>query len=134
MSTAPTTIPPPPPEEDDTYAGHTRFTLELEFVQSLSNPSYLNHLAASKTLQDPCFVAYLDYLRYFASPMLGLGHARIANYDTLLWQEYVKYLSYPGPTLRVLELLQQERFRNEVLDPGVVEALAREWMDASSKH
>ena len=27
--------------------------------------------------------------------------------------------SYPGPTLRALELLQQERFRREILSPMV---------------
>jgi len=32
---------------------------------------------------------------------------------------------YPGPTLRALELLQGERFRGEVLRPGVVEGLVR---------
>lgn len=110
---------PPKPAsgvEDITYAAHSRFTLELEFVQSLSNPAYLNHLAATKVLQDPAFVNYLSYLQYFAQP------------------EYVKYLSYPGPTLRVLELLQEERFRAEVLDPAVVEALGREWREGWIKH
>ena len=32
---------------------------------------------------------------------------------------------YPGPTLSALELLQGERFRGEVLRPGVVEGLVR---------
>lgn len=46
-----------------------------QFVQSLSNPLYLNHLAAQKLLDNPEFVAYLNYLQYFAEP------------------KYIKYLS-----------------------------------------
>ncbi|TKA35926.1 hypothetical protein B0A49_13941, partial [Cryomyces minteri] len=69
------------------HGGYTRFELELEvpaqvplpphippkvstanttppaqFVQSLSNPHYLNHLATLKLFDDPSFVAYLSYL------------------------------------------------------------------------
>jgi mediator of RNA polymerase II transcription subunit 31 len=33
---------------------------------------------------------------------------------------------YPGPTLKNLELLQQERFRREIIDPGVMMALMSE--------
>lgn len=40
----------------------------LQFVQSLSNPVYLGHLASQKLLDDPEFVAYLAYLQYFAEP------------------------------------------------------------------
>jgi len=87
------------------YGGYTRFELELEFVQSLANPYYLNHLASQKLLQDPAFIAYLDYLQYFTKP------------------EYTKYLTYPGPTLKALELLQQERFRQDILSPDTVSRL-----------
>ncbi|KAI4122778.1 MAG: hypothetical protein LQ338_005618 [Usnochroma carphineum] len=92
----------------DLYAGFTRFELELEFVQSLANPYYLNHLASQKLLQDPSFVEYLKYLQYFARP------------------EYTRYLSYPGPTLKALELLQQEKFRQDILSPDMVARLAEE--------
>lgn len=108
------------------YGGCTRFELELEvnvvvsiihprsliqpflsqFVQSLANPYYLNHLASQKLLQDPSFIAYLHYLQYFAKP------------------EYMKYLLYPGPTLKALELLQQDRFRQDILSPDTVRRLA----------
>ncbi|KAF2200115.1 SOH1-domain-containing protein [Delitschia confertaspora ATCC 74209] len=84
------------------YGGFTRFELELEFVQCLANPAYLNHLALQKTFDKPEFVAYLGYLQYFKEP------------------KYSKYLQHPGPTLRVLELLQQERFRKAAIDPGLV--------------
>lgn len=54
--------------QEPRYGGYTRFELELEFVQSLSNPLYLNHLAAQKWFDNPEFVAYLKYLQYFKEP------------------------------------------------------------------
>ncbi|TIA80626.1 hypothetical protein D6C76_03078 [Aureobasidium pullulans] len=116
---------------DSHYGGYTRFELELEastpgpkrlgiimsaqgFVQCLSNPLYLNHLATQKLLDDPEFVAYLAYLQYFAEP------------------KYIKYLSYPGPTIRALELLQQERFRKDILIPETVARMAEEGLQASA--
>ena len=77
-----------------------------QFVQSLGNPYYLNHLASQKLLQDPSFIAYLRYLLYFTKP------------------EYTKYILYPGPTLRALELLQHERFRQDILSPETVAKMA----------
>ena len=62
----------------------------------------MNYLAAQKLFDDPTFVAYLDYLQYFARP------------------EYAKFLTYPLPTLRALRLLQQERFRKDVLMPETI--------------
>ncbi|KAL9593999.1 MAG: hypothetical protein Q9219_007274 [cf. Caloplaca sp. 3 TL-2023] len=97
------------------YGGFSRFELELEFVQSLANPYYLNHLASQKYLQDPCFIEYLKYLQYFTRP------------------EYTRYLSYPGPTLKALELLQQDKFRQEILSPDLVARLAEETLLASIK-
>ncbi|KAL8659461.1 MAG: hypothetical protein Q9226_000420 [Calogaya cf. arnoldii] len=102
-------------QQDHLYAGFTRFELELEFVQALANPYYLNHLASQKLLQDSTFVAYLNYLQYFAQP------------------EYTRYLSYPGPTLNALELLQQERFRQEILSPDIVAHLAEQTLLSSIK-
>ncbi|KAF5619318.1 SOH1 [Fusarium sp. NRRL 52700] len=96
--------PPEPPAEVDRepkYGGYSRFEVELEFVQSLANPAYLNHLASQKLLGQPAFVAYLAYLQYWSKP------------------PYLKYLTYPGPTLRHLELLQQETFRQQVISPDV---------------
>ncbi len=91
----------------------TRFELELEFVTMLASPSYLTHLATSKVLQDPEFVRYLDYLQYWNK------------------EPYIQYLSYPGPTLRVLELLQQDTFRREILKPDVGARLAEELMNGA---
>ncbi|KAL8689645.1 MAG: hypothetical protein Q9218_004731 [Villophora microphyllina] len=104
---------PSPRPDEDIYGGFTRFELELEFVQALANPYYLNHLASQKLLQDSCFVEYLNYLQYFNKP------------------EYIRYLSYPGPTLKALELLQQEKFRQDILSPEVVNRLAEETVLAS---
>ncbi|PSK60266.1 hypothetical protein B9Z65_1164 [Elsinoe australis] len=99
--------------QEPRYGGFTRFELELEFVQALSNPLYLNHLAAQKWFDMPDFVAYLKYLQYFKQP------------------EYMKYLSYPGPTLRALELLQQEQFRKDILIPETVNRMYEEGLAAS---
>jgi mediator of RNA polymerase II transcription subunit 31 len=79
-----------------------------QFVQSLASPLYLNHLAAQKYLENPTFVAYLSYLQYWTQP------------------PYLKYLTYPGPTLKHLELLQQERFRIDILNPEIVGRLMEE--------
>ncbi|KAJ5161296.1 hypothetical protein N7492_006688 [Penicillium capsulatum] len=102
-----------------------RFTLELEFVSSLANPYYLSHLAvtypgllgiARADDNDPddgsdpdveAFAAYLAYLySYWKTP------------------EYSQFLTHPGPTLRALRLLQEERFRRDIIMPQVIEGLA----------
>lgn len=126
--------PPMPPSASSTepkHGGFTRFELELEvrsrrylpnlsafadtaqFVQSLANPQYLNHLASRKLLTNPSFVAYLDYLQYWSRP------------------PYLKYLTYPGPTLKSLQLLQEERFRQDIISPDLVQALMTEGMKAA---
>jgi mediator of RNA polymerase II transcription subunit 31 len=99
-----------------------RFTLELEFVLSLSNPYYLQHLATvyphlfippttsstSSESDASKFAAYLSYLyNYWRTP------------------EYAQYLTHPGAVLNTLKLLQQEQFRRDVIRPDVVEALLR---------
>ncbi|KAF2114443.1 mediator of RNA polymerase II transcription subunit 31 [Lophiotrema nucula] len=90
------------PPADGKYGGYSRFELELEFVQCLANPHYLNHLAQQKMFDKPEFVAYLGYLQYFKDP------------------KFAKYLHHPGPTLQTLELLQQERFRREIISPNLL--------------
>ncbi|KAK0355044.1 Mediator of RNA polymerase II transcription subunit 31 [Friedmanniomyces endolithicus] len=108
------TTPPSRPRDPDFYAGYTRFEIECEFVQSLSNPLYIQHLALNKYLDDPAFIAYLAYLDYFRRP------------------EYLRFLLYPGPTLRALELLQQEQFRKDAVTPALIEAMAREGFEAAT--
>ncbi|KAF1985311.1 SOH1-domain-containing protein [Aulographum hederae CBS 113979] len=102
----------PPDVPTETYGGYSRFELELEFVQMLSNPAYLGHLAYNKYFDDPSFVAYLAYLQYWTRP------------------EYVVFLDYPGPTLRVLELLQVEQFRKDIIMPAVAGTLDQAWRHA----
>ncbi|KAF2738823.1 mediator of RNA polymerase II transcription subunit 31 [Polyplosphaeria fusca] len=92
----------------DEYAGYSRFELELEFVQCLANPAYLNYLAQQNMFDRPDFVAYLAYLQYFKEP------------------EYTKHLHHPGPSLRALELLQQERFRKDILTPNLLNVVIME--------
>lgn len=110
---------PPKPAPDP------RFTLELEFVSSLANPYYLSHLAvnypnllgisraedndpdAAADPESQAFVAYLAYLySYWKRP------------------EYAQFLTYPGPTLRALRLLQEERFRRDIINPQLINGLA----------
>ena len=108
-------VPPPNDHRPQSplFANYSRFELELEFVTALSSPLYLNHLASLKLLSQPAFVAYLAYLQYWSRP------------------EYIKYLAYPGPTLKALELLQEERFRTEILSPEIVGRMMREGVEAS---
>lgn len=84
-----------------------------QFVQSLANPYYLNHLASQKLLTQPAFVAYLAYLQYWSKP------------------PYLKYLTFPGPTLRHLELLQQPKFREHIMSPHTVQQLVDGDMQAA---
>lgn len=110
-------------ENDD--QNRLRFQIELEFVQCLANPNYLNckyklHktkykktkqtknrylnlknllsvLAQRGYFKDPVFVNYLKYLLYWKEP------------------EYAKFLKYPM-CLYFLDLLQYEHFRREVVN------------------
>ncbi|KIY71103.1 SOH1-domain-containing protein [Cylindrobasidium torrendii FP15055 ss-10] len=72
-----------------------RFELELEFVQSLANPYYLNSLAQQSILEQPAFVHYLEYLQYWRE------------------KDYARFIHYPQ-ALHHLELLQQESFRDSL--------------------
>ncbi|XP_045172715.1 mediator of RNA polymerase II transcription subunit 31-A-like [Mercenaria mercenaria] len=72
-----------------------RFQTELEFVQCLANPNYLNFLAQRGYFKDTNFINYLKYLQYWKEP------------------KYAKYLKYPQ-ALHFLELLQYEQFRKEL--------------------
>ncbi|KAF2875476.1 mediator complex, subunit Med31 [Massariosphaeria phaeospora] len=104
------------PDDVPRYGGYTRFELELEFVQCLANPQYLNWLAVKKMFDKPDFVAYLGYLQYFKQP------------------KYAKYLHHPGPTLRALELLQQDRFRKDILGPNVMDFMTMEGLKNAVPH
>ena len=77
-----------PPEDTDTK----RFVRELEFVQCLANPCYLEFLANQKYFEDPSFLNYLKYLLYWCQP------------------QYAKWIKYPT-ALHFLKLLQRPDFR-----------------------
>lgn len=40
-----------------------RFMMDLEFVELLSNPFYLQNLAQSRVFDDQAFLNYVDYLQ-----------------------------------------------------------------------
>uniref|UniRef100_A0A0A9WMX5 Mediator of RNA polymerase II transcription subunit 31 n=1 Tax=Lygus hesperus TaxID=30085 RepID=A0A0A9WMX5_LYGHE len=72
-----------------------RFQIELEFVQCLGNPNYLNFLAQRGYFKDPAFINYLKYLTYWKEP------------------QYALCLKYPM-CLYFLDQLQYEHFRKEL--------------------
>ncbi|KAL4519353.1 hypothetical protein Ndes2526A_g00442 [Nannochloris sp. 'desiccata'] len=79
-----------------------RFQLELEFVQCLASPHYLNFLAQSRYLDDPAFLAFLEYLKYWKQP------------------EYARFILYPH-AIYFLDLLQQADFRSAISNPNYKE-------------
>ncbi|KAJ1996958.1 suppressor of hpr1 [Coemansia thaxteri] len=72
-----------------------RFEVELEFIQCLANPWYINIIAQQGYFDKPEFVNYLKYLRYWQRP------------------EYARFVVYPH-ALAFLDLLQHKSFREEM--------------------
>ena len=117
-----------------------RFVIELEFVQCLANFGYLHFLAQRRYLEDENFVAYLRYLRYWASPpcvpVLSLPRARrlrrvsrarhtrtrlsrSISRVALLACSYAKFVTYPD-ALEILNLLvDSSAFRAELRQPAL---------------
>lgn len=90
-----------PPDEaapQQTFSGPTRWEIELEFVQSLSNIQYVYYLAQEGYLTQPNFRNYLAYLQYWNQP------------------QYSKFLVYPN-CLHVLTLLQHDLFAKDIQNP-----------------
>ncbi|KNC79304.1 hypothetical protein SARC_08299 [Sphaeroforma arctica JP610] len=85
-----------------------RFEIELEFVQSLGDPSYLNWLAQQRILQQPEFVNYLEYLTYWRTP------------------EYAKFIAFPH-CLHFLDLLQHKPFRDAVINNEIRDELLQQY-------
>jgi len=91
--------------QDQTGVGEDgRFVLELEFIQCLANPHYLNWLAQNKYFEDEAFLNYLKYLEYWRQP------------------QYAQYIRFPH-CLFMLELLQSEHFRQAIASPQVMDEL-----------
>lgn len=88
--------------EDDNP--NVRFSLELEFVQCLSNPDYLQWLSKEGYFENESFINYLKYLLY--------------------WCEfpYVKYISYPH-CIKILRLLQVEDFRRNLSNEEAIQII-----------
>ncbi|CCI49069.1 unnamed protein product [Albugo candida] len=72
-----------------------RFQIELEFIQCLASPAYLNYLATNRYFENPAFMNYIKYLEYWKKP------------------EYAQYIVYPH-CLAFLDLIQTERFRQMI--------------------
>ncbi|KAI9001858.1 mediator of RNA polymerase II transcription subunit 31-like protein [Hyaloraphidium curvatum] len=83
------------PAAESRESSRLRFEIELEFVQLLANPFYLQYLAQRGFMKDRAFVNYLDYLQYWRRP------------------EYAKFIVFPD-SLAILDLLQYEAFREEI--------------------
>lgn len=90
--------------EDNELPGD-RFSIELEFVELLSNPAYLEHLAVNRYFEDNTFLNYLSYLQYWSKP------------------QYAQHVTSVH-ALYFLELLQREEFRKKLLLPSFVASLS----------
>jgi mediator of RNA polymerase II transcription subunit 31 len=83
--------------------GSDRFLIELEFVQNLSNPKYLNYLAQNGYLQQSEFITFLKYLTYWKQP------------------EYLKLLLFPQCLAFLDNLINSPTFCRELAIPQFVE-------------
>eukprot|EP00127_Corallochytrium_limacisporum_P003140 Clim_evm69s146 gene=Clim_evmTU69s146 len=88
-----------------------RLQQELEFVQLLANPRYINFLAQRKWFEKPGFVNYLKYLQYWKQ------------------RPYVTIITYPQ-CLYFLDLLQDPKFRTEIAKVDVAEYIAEQQYNA----
>lgn len=67
--------------DEQKVANRARFELELEFVQSLANPFYLQSLAQQNILEQPAFINFLEYLMYWKE------------------KDYARFIQYVPPRL-----------------------------------
>lgn len=98
-------------EDDPVYIAPSinsmRFQMELEFVQLLANPAYLQYLAQNDYFTKPSFKTYLKYLQYWHT------------------QPYSSYILYPY-CLETLDMLQSSRWLEALADTRVINWLHRE--------
>ncbi|EKE41242.1 hypothetical protein ENUP19_0082G0157 [Entamoeba nuttalli] len=78
-----------------------RFEYELDFLQSLANPHYIQYLAYHKYLRKPDMIHFLKYLQYWKQP------------------NYIKFIQYPA-CLYYLEQLQNPDFRQACENPEIM--------------
>ncbi len=81
-----------------------RFIQDLEFVQCLSNPLYLEFLAQNNYFNDQRFINYLEYLQYFKNI------------------EDMKYITY-SRSIVFLDLIQYDFFRELLYDEKFINYL-----------
>ncbi|PNW75290.1 hypothetical protein CHLRE_12g520850v5 [Chlamydomonas reinhardtii] len=84
-------------DQELAISGFERFALELEFLQCLANPLYINWLATKQYFDNPAFLNYLKYLQYWKQPA------------------YAVHITYPH-CLFFLDLVQDADFRNAIKD------------------
>ena len=84
-----------------------RFQIEIEFIQCLCNPRYLNFLAQQGYFKDAEFLNYLEYLKYWKS------------------SKYSKYLLYPQ-CLFFIDQLQNQEFRSRLANLDYAEYIHKQ--------
>ncbi|KAH9472794.1 hypothetical protein MJO28_001344 [Puccinia striiformis f. sp. tritici] len=85
-----------PDLQQDKEANQVRFEEDLEFVQSLANPHFMQELTLNGTLRSETMINYLQYLKYFHDP------------------NYARFVRYPN-ALKILDLLNNsEEFRTMI--------------------
>jgi mediator of RNA polymerase II transcription subunit 31 len=96
-----------------------RLLIELEFIQNLSNPKYLNYLAQNGYLQQDCFINFLKYLQYWKEP------------------QYTKLLVFPQCLSFLEALIYNPSFRRELLIPQFIDYIHQQqgllWMNKYTK-
>ncbi|ORY52817.1 SOH1-domain-containing protein [Leucosporidium creatinivorum] len=83
------------PTDQERLANKIRFETELEFVQCLANPYYLQCNSALRLLCNPSH-SYLNYLLYFTSPRF----ARFLQYPQALHHLHLLTDKVAGPAFR----------------------------------
>ncbi len=109
-------------------ANKERFELELEFVQALANPYYLQSLAQQNILSQPAFINYLEYLLYWKEKDYARFILYVSRSCTLLVLSWFTRRSYPH-ALHHLELLQNAQFRAEIAKDECREYLNQKQFD-----
>lgn len=115
------TLPSLTPEQQYQHltTSHT-FTLQLEFLSSLSSPAYLHSLTLAPSPTQPAPLSQTTFLRY-------LKHI----YDTWSQPQYARYLLYPNGLQFCKWLVTSREFREMVgsseWENATTERLAQHW-------
>ncbi|UZJ52284.1 hypothetical protein CBS101457_001604 [Exobasidium rhododendri] len=104
----------PTPADYYRQVNQQRFTIELEFLSSLSSPPYLTYLHSLGSFQSPSFLRYLAYL-----------------HQTWSQPQYLKYVRYPNAILLCKALVDSPEFRNMIARDGwegeMSKQIIRQW-------